>query len=121
MGPGPAERRGVEQLGLCVEVWCCQDVEGTGGPRGCLGESDRVQMGVPEAGGVRGALRHTHRRLAKEPCYSKLHRGESWAWRHKCGLCDIIKGSLLAAEIPNIPVPLGPTRLKPMWPGWCLF
>jgi hypothetical protein len=50
----------------------------------------------------------THSRLAKKPCYSKLPMGKIWAWRGRIGLCGIIKGSLLAAEIPNTPVPLGP-------------
>lgn len=71
-GARAAERRGVEQTSSCGR---------NGGHRGCLGKSDRVQKGVPGAGGVRGALRHTHRRLAKELCYSKLHMGKSWAWR----------------------------------------
>ena len=38
--------------------------------------------------------------------------GESWACRCKPGLYSIVKGSLLAAEIPNITVPLGSTGLK---------
>lgn len=36
-----------------------------GSPRGCLGKSDRVQVGVPEAGEVRGALRHTPQEVGK--------------------------------------------------------
>lgn len=46
-------------------------------PRGCLGESDRVQMGVPGAGGVRGALRHTSQEAGKEAMlFEAVYGGE---------------------------------------------
>lgn len=58
VGPGEAERWGVDQLGVCVKVWYCQVVEGMGVPEDAwvsLTES-RLGVVVPGAGGVRGAV-----------------------------------------------------------------
>lgn len=68
---------------------------------GCLGQ---VECEVLLATPLRGT--------AKKPQYSKVPMGESWACRCKPGLYGIAKGGLLAAEVSNIAVLLGPTGLK---------
>lgn len=78
MGPGQAEGWGTKQLGLCVKIWCCQVVEGMGAPEDAWAILT-VQMGMPGAGGVRVLSDTLPRRLAKKPCCSKPHMGESWA------------------------------------------
>lgn len=69
-----------------------------------------MQRGLPGAGGV--LLDTPLRRTAKKLRYPKVRMGESCACRCKPGLYGIVKGSLLAAEVPNITVPLCPTGLK---------
>lgn len=46
MGPGQAERWGVEQLRLCVQVWCCQLVEGTGAPENAWASLTECRWGA---------------------------------------------------------------------------
>lgn len=79
-GPGRQKGEGSGTAGVLCRSLVLSGCGRNESPRGCVGESDRMQMGVPGAGGVRGAVRHTSQEADKEAAYGGELGLESQAW-----------------------------------------